>query len=55
MNFHIFRDFSGNFFIFYEFIWIYFEFKRIKNQILSRDDVADDVVRAKTMSPHDGV
>ena len=46
-----FSNFQGIFWFFYVFIWTYFEFKRIKNQILSRIDVADDVVHVKTASP----
>ena len=33
MNFLIFRDFFQIFLIFYEFIWIYIELKRMKNMI----------------------
>ena len=35
------------FFYFYEFIWIYFELKRIKKYILSRTHVAANVAQAK--------
>ena len=51
MNFLIFRDFFGNFSDFYEFIWIYFEFKRIRNQIISRADMENDVARVNMASP----
>ena len=55
MNFLIVRDFSRIFLIFDEFIWIYFELKRIKNQILSRANMAVAMARAKKASPHGGV
>ena len=44
MSFIIFRDLFEKKLIFYELIWIYFELKRIKNQILSHADMAVDVV-----------
>ena len=50
MNFLILKDFSRNFFIFYEFVVIYFEFKRIKKvRFLSRADVAADAAREKVI------
>ena len=47
MNFLIFRDLCEIFLSFYEFIWIYFELKRIKNIFLSHDDETADVAQAK--------
>ena len=43
MNFLIFRDLCEIFLSFYEFIWIYFELKRIKNIFLSHHDETADV------------
>ena len=54
MNFLIFRDFFRIFLIFDEFIWIYFEFKRIKKTNLSFTDVAAHVAWAKMVSPRGG-
>ena len=45
--FLIFRDFSRIFLIFYEFIWIYFELKRIKNQIILCADVEADMAQTE--------
>ena len=47
VNFLIFRDFSRIFLIFYEFISIYFELKRIKNIFLLCVDVEADVAWEK--------
>ena len=46
-NFIIFKDFFGIFLIFYEFIWIYFELKRIKMRHLLCGNVVADMVLAK--------
>ena len=46
MNFLLFRDFSKNFLIFYEFNAIYLELNSLKKSIL-RADVAADVARTK--------
>ena len=51
MNFLVFRDFSRIFLIFNEFIWISFELKKRKNQILLRVDLTADVAQAKRASP----
>ena len=50
MNFLIFRNFSRIFLIFYEFIWIYFELKRIKIIFISRGNVAAEVARTNDRS-----
>ena len=54
MNFLIVRDFFRIFIISNELIWIYFKLNRIKNQISSHDNVADDIVWAKWALPRGG-